>query len=443
MDPVLFGIGLLGLILGGVIAWLLSKNQMQSKVSNARMESEALKQRSEEAEREVIRLRTELSDERNQVLELNRQLSGLEADYRNLQEKLSDQKTELDNIHQRFTHEFKNLANQILEEKSRKFTEQNRTNIDGILGPLKERIEKFEQKVERSSKESLQWNATLKEQLTNLKELNQQVTREAENLTRALRGDSKTQGGWGEMQLEAILSKTGLEKDVHYFKEKNFKNEEGKNQRLDFIIKLPDDKYLVLDSKVSLTAYAQYFDTEDEEEKKKLLQRHMMSINTHIKLLSEKNYQNLYEINQPDYVMMFVANEPALTMALKEDHSLYEKALESNVVLVSTSTLMATMRTISYIWKQDLQNKNALEIARQAGALYDKFTAFSEDLVRVGRNLEQTQGSYRDAMKKLSEGKGNLVRRAEVLRELGAKASKQMDQRLIERAGDDKTEPKQ
>jgi DNA recombination protein RmuC len=190
----------------------------------------------------------------------------------------------------------------------------------------------------------------------------------------------------------------------------------------------------VLDSKVSLTAYAQYFDTDDEQERKAYLQKHMTSLHAHIKVLSEKNYQNLYDINQPDYVMMFVANEPALTIALREDPGLYERALENNIVLVSTSTLMATLRTISYIWKQDLQNKNALEIARQAGSLYDKFTAFTEDLIKVGRNIEQTQGAYGDAMKKLSEGRGNLVRRAEKLRELGAKASKQMDQRLIERS---------
>ncbi len=437
MDITLIIIGISGLAIGGAFAWLLAGRKYGSAIDAVRNESEHLRLKNEETEKEADRLRAELSAERNEILELNRQLSGTEADYRNLQEKLQDQKKELEDIREKFSLEFKNLANQIFEEKSKKFTEQNRTNLDDLLSPLKERIEKFEQKVERSNKDNLQWNSQLREQLNHLKELNRQVTREAESLTRALRGDSKTQGGWGEMQLEAILSKTGLQKDIHYFTEKNFKNEEGRNQRVDFIIKLPDEKYLVLDSKVSLTAYAQYFDTEDEDERKAHLQKHMMSINGHIKLLSEKNYQNLYEINQPDYVMMFVANEPALTLALREDATLYERALEHNIVLVSTSTLMATLRTISYIWKQDLQNKNALEIAQQAGSLYDKFTAFTEDLVKVGKNIEQTQGSYRDAMKKLSEGRGNLVRRAEKLRELGAKASKQMDQRLIDRSDEE------
>jgi len=445
MDLLAIVIGIGGLVLGGLVGWLLAGRQHRNQQEALRSDAEHWRLRNQEDQAQAERFREELRIEREKVLALNRQLSGTEADYRNLQEKLADQKTELAQIREKFSLEFKNLANQIFDEKSRKFTEQNKTNIDDLLSPLKERIEKFEQKVERSNRDSLQWNSQLREQLNHLKDLNQQVTKEAENLTRALRGDSKTQGSWGEMQLESILTKTGLLKDVHYFTEKNFKNEEGRNQRLDFIIRLPDEKYLVLDSKVSLTAYARYFDTDDEDERKSNLQKHMLSINGHIKLLAEKNYQNLYDINQPDYVMMFVANEPALTLALREDPGLYERALENNVVLVSTSTLMATLRTISYIWKQDLQNKNAIEIATQAGSLYDKFTAFTEDLVKVGRNIEQTQGSYRDAMKKLSEGRGNLVRRAEKLRELGAKASKQMDQRLIERSEDanDETEVKE
>ncbi len=440
MDITIIGVGLAGILAGGVVAWLWTKNRLSEELDKSRGAAENYRIRFEDALSEQEQVKKELTGEREKVLDLNRELSASEANYRNLEERLKQQKEELENIREKFSHEFKNLANQIFEEKSKKFTEQNRSNIGDLLNPLKERIEKFEEKVERNSKESIQWNTALKEQLNHLKDLNQQVTREAVNLTKALRGDSKTQGGWGEMQLEAILSKTGLEKDIHYFTEKNFKNEDGRNQRLDFIIRLPDEKYLVLDSKVSLTAYAQYFDTEDEATQKDCLQRHMLSINSHIKLLSAKNYQNLYDINQPDYVMMFIANEPALTIALKEDPNLYEKALENNIVLVSTSTLMATLRTISYIWKQDLQNKNALEIARQAGSLYDKFTSFTDDLVKVGKNLEQTQGTYREAMKKLSEGRGNLVRKAEKLRELGAKTSKNMDNRLIDRAGDEEND---
>lgn len=395
-----------------------------------------LKSKLGDLEKEAAECVQELKQEREKVIQLSSRNSSLEANYRNLQERLEEHKKEVAELQQRFTVEFKHLAQEIFEEKSKKFTDQNKTNLAELLNPLKEKITTFEKKVEDTNKESLKWNSSLSEQIKNLRELNQQITKEAENLTKALKGDSKSQGSWGEMQLEAILEKAGLQKDIHYFKEKNFKNEDGSNQRPDYIIKLPDDKYLVLDSKVSLTAYTNFFNAENEAEQARMLKQHLDSVNGHIKLLSERNYQNLYEISQPDYVMMFVANEPALTVALREDQALYEKALDKNIVLVSTTTLLATLRTISYIWKQDLQNKNAEEIARQAGALYDKFDGFVADLVKVGNNLKQTRENYEAAMNKLVDGKDNLVRKTERLRELGAKTSKQLDQRLIERAKD-------
>ena len=395
-----------------------------------------LKGKLEDVEREAAGLVQEVKVERDKVMQLSTRNSTLEANYRNLQERLEEHKKEVTELQQRFTVEFKHLAQEIFEEKSKKFTDQNKVNIAEVLNPLKEKIAEFEKKVEDTNKDSLKWNSSLSEQIKNLKELNQQITKEAENLTRALKGESKSQGSWGEMQLEAILEKAGLQKDIHYFKERNFKNEDGSNQRPDYIIKLPDDKYLVLDSKVSLTAYTNFFNTDNEAEQAKFLKQHLDSIYSHIKLLSERNYQNLYEISQPDYVMMFVANEPALTVALKEDQALYEKALDRNMVLVSTTTLLATLRTISYIWKQDLQNKNAEEIARQAGSLYDKFEGFVSDLVKVGNSLKQTKENYDGAMNKLVDGKDNLVRKTERLRELGAKTSKQLDPRLIERSKD-------
>ncbi len=425
---------LLGLVVGAISAWLITKYKFEAKIQQISTEGRLEQDRLSSAKEQLQSVEEELGKEREKTMDLNARLTSSQSDYRHLEEKLKEQKAELEQIREKFTHEFRNLANEILEEKSKKFTDQNKTNITQLLDPLKERIEKFEQKVDRSSKESLQWNSALREQLNHLKELNQQVTREAENLTKALKGDSKRQGNWGEMQLEAILAKAGLEKDIHYYKEQNYKSEDGRNQRLDYIIRLPDEKFLVLDSKVSLTAYSEYFEAEGDEGQKRAIKRHMDSVYGHIKTLSEKNYQNLYDINQPDYIMMFVANEPALSVALREDQALYEKALDKNIVLVSTSTLMATLRTISYIWKQDLQNKNALEIARQAGSLYDKFTSFTDDLVKVGKHLDQTKGSYQEAVKKLYDGKDNLIRKTERLRELGAKTSKQMDQRLLDRA---------
>lgn len=424
----------IGLLIGGLLAWFAMRSKFLSENQQTGGLLLAEREKAKTLDLRLIEQKKELEAERNKASALATNLSATEADYRNLEEKLKERKKEIEELQNQFAFQFKNLANDIFEEKSKKFTEQNKTNLSEILNPLKEKITDFEKKVEQTNKESIDRNSALREQLVNLKELNQQITKEASNLSKALKGDSKTQGTWGEIQLEAILERAGLQKDIHYFKEKNFKNEEGLNQRLDYIIKLPDDKYLVLDSKVSLTAYSEYYNTSDEVEQSKFLKSHLDSVYSHIKLLSEKNYQNLYEINQPDYVMMFLANEPALTLALKEDNSLYEKALDKNIALVSATTLLATLRTIGYIWKQDLQNKNALEIARQAGSLYDKFHTLIEDLTKVGNNLKSTQNSYQDAMNKLIEGKDNLVRKTERLKELGAKTTKQLSQQLLDRA---------
>jgi DNA recombination protein RmuC len=431
-----------GIALGAVLAYFIVKSQIQPNTELQQIQKEKQgillqlnlnKNEKESVKADLIAERKELQFQREKNLQITRQLAGLEADYKNLQEKLYDQKNELKSIQEQFKSEFKNLAQDIFEEKSKKFTDQNKTNIGALLNPLKDKIEKFEERAEKTSKENLLWNSALKEQITSLKELNLQITKEAENLTKALKGDSKAQGNWGEMQLEAILDKVGLQKGTHYEKEKNYKAENGTNQRLDYIIKMPDSKFLVLDSKVSLTAYSSYFGAEDDTTQSKFLKNHMDSIYSHIKILGDKNYQNLYEINQPDFILMFIANEPALMLALKEDENLYEKALNKNIVLVSTSTLMATLRTISYIWKQDSQNKNAIEIAVQAGKLYDKFVNFSEDLIRVGTHLEGTQKSYTEAMKKLSSGKDNLVKKSERLKKLGARTSKQINNTLLDR----------
>ena len=345
-------------------------------------------------------------------------------------EKKSEELKQMKNI---LSLEFKNLANEIFEEKSKKFSSNNKETISTILDPLKERIQNFENKVEKSNQANSEWNGRLQEQIKSLKELNLQMSKEAENLTHALKGDSKTQGNWGELQVENILKKVGLKEGVGYDKEKNFKNEDDDNQRPDYIVNLPDGKNIIIDSKVSLTAYANYFNTKNSDEKKNLLKDHVKSVNNHVKNLSEKNYQNL-ELNQPDYILMFIANEPALGLALIEDSQIYDKALENNIIIVSTSTLLATLSTVAFMWKQDNQNKHALEIARQAGALYDKFCSFSDELIKVGSNIDSTKKTYSNAMKKLVDGKDNLVRKSERLKELGAKASKKINSKLIDRA---------
>ncbi len=340
---------------------------------------------------------------------------------------------EINQLKEILTLEFKNLANEIIDEKTKKMSELNKENISSILNPLKENIERFEKKVENSNRDALEFNAVLKTEINHLKSETLRMRDDANNLANALRGESKTQGDWGEQQMETILNAAGLEKNIHYEKEKNLKNENMDNQRLDYVVKLPGNKCIVIDSKVSLVAYVNYYNTDDKEEKKYFLKEHLKSINTHITTLSNKNYQDL-DINQPDYILMFMANEPAFKLAVLEDVSLYNKAIDKNIVMVTNSTLFATLKTVAYMWKQDKANKNAIEIARQAGSLYDKFQSFSEDLIKVGNNLNSTKSTYEEAMRKLTEGKDNLVRKTERLKELGAKASKKINSKLIERS---------
>ena len=348
-------------------------------------------------------------------------------------DKTNDSTEELDKIKEILGLEFKNLANEIFDEKTKKITDLNKENISSILNPLRENIERFERKVETSNKDALEFNAILKSEINHLKSETLKMRDDANNLANALRGESKTQGNWGEQQMETILNAAGLEKNIHYEKEKNIKTENLDNQRLDYIVKLPGDKCIVIDSKVSLVAYVNYYNAEDDEEKKIHLKEHLKSINNHITTLSNKNYQDL-DINQPDYVLMFMANEPAFKLAVLEDVSIYNKAIDKNIVMVTNSTLFATLKTVAYMWKQDKANKNAIEIARQAGSLYDKFQSFSEDLIKVGNNLNTTKNTYEDAMKKLTDGKDNLVRKTERLRELGAKTSKKINPKLVDRS---------
>lgn len=357
----------------------------------------------------------------------------LQAQNNSLQEKLSTQKEELEKMQQKFAIEFENIASRIVKQNTSEFSETNKKKLNEVLNPLKEKLGEFELKVQSTYEKGLKERSTLAEQIKNLAELNKQMHTDAQNLTNALKGDSKTQGNWGEFQLEKILERAGLEKGIHYEKEHNLKTDLGANQRLDYIIKLPDDKHLIIDSKVSLTAYNNYFNEEDDVLKAQFLKDHISSVMEHINSLSSKNYQNL-NITQPDYVMLFLANEPALTLALKKEPRLFEKALEKNIVLVSSSTLLATLRTISYIWKTDKQNKNAKEIADQAGKLYDKFVGFTGDLLEVGKKMEGASKSYETAMKKLSTGSGNLVGRVQKLKKLGASttSNKTIEQSLLD-----------
>lgn len=379
-------------------------------------------------------------DEKRQILQekelLGNKIVRYQADLEHLQQVNQEQKEEVEKLQEKFTKDFENLANKILDEKSSKFTEQNQKNIKLILSPLQEKIQLFERKVEETQKENISIHSALKEQLLHLQSQNLKITQEAENLTKALKGDSKMQGNWGELVLERVLEKSGLEKDREYSVQQSFKREDGSRVMPDVIIHLPDGKKMVVDSKVSLTDYERFTNAE-EIDKPKFLKDHINSLRRHVEQLSAKKYEDLYEMESPDFVLMFVPIEPAFAIAINEDSSLYNKAFEQNIVIVTPSTLLATLRTIDTMWNNEKQQKNAIEIARQAGALYDKFEGFMNDLTKVGKKMDEAKSEYKGAMNKLFEGRGNIITSIEKLKKMGAKAKKSLSEPILKRAKED------
>ena len=402
------------------------KEQFQSEKSNFEKQLAA-----SSAEKETIR---------NEKDSLAIQLSKKEVDFENLWERNKEQKEEVEKLQEKFTKEFENLANKILEEKSNKFTEQNKENMKNILSPLQDKIQLFEKKVEDTHKESIDYHAALRQQILGLREMNEQMSKETINLTKALKGDSKMQGNWGELVLERVLEKSGLEKDREYYVQQSHTNTDGQRVFPDVVINLPDGKKMIVDSKVSLTAYEKYVNEEDDTLKNGYLKEHVNSIKRHVEQLGEKNYQDLYQIESPDFVLLFIPMEPAFAIALNEDLTLYNKAFEKNIVIVTPSTLLATLRTIDSMWTNQKQQENALEIARQAGALYDKFEGFVADLVKVGNKIKDSKTEYDNAMNKLVEGKGNLINSVERLKKMGAKAKKSLPENILKRSGADENE---
>ncbi|GAA0728149.1 DNA recombination protein RmuC [Aquimarina litoralis] len=415
--------------------------QLEETKKTATQQLELTKQQQqvqkEALEKQLLEIGKERDEIRREKEFLNTELTRRNTEFENLQLKNQEQKGEVEKLQEKFTKEFENLANKILDEKSNKFTEQNKENIKNILNPLQEKINTFEKKVEQTHKESIDYHAALRQQILGLKDLNEQMSKEATNLTKALKGDSKMQGNWGELVLERVLEKSGLEKDREYFVQQSFTTAEGQRVLPDVVIHLPDNKKMIIDSKVTLTAYERYVNEDDETIRNTYLKEHITSLKRHIDQLAEKNYQDLYDIESPDFVLLFVPIEPAFAIAINGDNKLYNQAFEKNIVIVTPSTLLATLRTIDTMWNNEKQQRNAIEIARQAGALYDKFEGLMKDLTGVGKKIDDAKKDYASAMNKLVEGRGNLITSVEKLKKMGAKAKKSLPEAIIKRASED------
>jgi DNA recombination protein RmuC len=367
-----------------------------------------------------VRAETELAAERRQSAD---KLATLQQSAQEAKTVLSDQ--------------FKNLANEILEEKSKRFAEQNQQNLDILLKPLQEKLTDFRKQVDETYQSEARERFALKQEVEKLAGLNLRMTDETRALTNALKGESKTQGDWGELVLETILENSGLRKGEEYLVQDTQTISDGSRLQPDVVIRLPESKHLVIDSKVSITAYTRYIQADDDSIKTAELNSHVLSIKQHIQGLSAKNYQDLYGVGSIDFVLMFIPIEPAFLAAMRHAPDIYQEALKKNIVIVCPSTLLATVRTVAHLWRQEHQNRNAQEIARQCASLYDKFVGFVEDLDKVGQRLEQAQISYADAVGKLKTGRGNLIRTAENVKKLGVKPNKSLPSKLTDVADDE------
>lgn len=408
--------------------------QLQKQIEELSHEKSTLEERSRILKEQSDNYLEQVREKSDTILDLNKELTAARSELANLEKKLSEQKEETSRLQEQFRNEFKNLANEILEEKTRKFTEQNRTKLDELLKPLGEKLRDFEKKVEETYDKESKQRFSLEKEIKNLSDLNQQISKEASNLTNALKGQAKTQGNWGEFILETILEKSGLTRDREFFVQSTYATQQGSRLQPDVVVVYPGDHYLVIDSKVSLVAYERFSSAETKEEQEAASREHLISVKNHITELGRKNYQDIYALKSLDFVMLFMPIEPAYLLAMQADPNLWNYAYEKRVLLISPTNLIAALRLIANLWRVEYQNKNALEIARQSGELYDKFAGFLGDLEDIGTKLDATQRVYDASMNKLSTGKGNLIRRVETLKTLGAKAGKEMPRSLLDRS---------
>lgn len=444
----------MGIVVGALLAWIVAYFKTRHQLAEARQQGETeiaiLKERlsgqnvaAEQAGQRMLEVQSTLNEQQqllaayqSKIVELE---TRLEAERLQATEKLAL----LEATRSEFGNQFQLLANQILEEKSKKFAEQNQLNLGGILLPLQEKIKEFQTQVANTYDKESKERLTLKNEIERLAALNGKISEDAINLTQALKGSNKTQGIWGEMVLETVLESSGLRRGEEYQVQTSFDREDGGQHRPDVIIHLPEGRHMVVDAKMSLVAYERFVSSANDEDRAESLKQHLISVRTHIKGLSDKNYQTLTGLKAPDFVMLFIAVEPAFMLAFSHDQSLFNDALSKNVLLVSPSTLLANLRTIAYIWRQEKQNRNAQEIAQQCAKLYDKFVGFVDDLEDIGKKLGQTQKSFDDAKSKLSSGRGNLIRQVEQVKKLGVKPTKNLPAQLVDELLDDESEDEQ
>jgi len=437
---------LIGLLVGGIAVWFIQAYRLASQAGLSSEQAEALQGRMKELEMggaqkdeqirylegDLVLTRKTLAEKQAAEVELREKLAREETERLSSLRRVEDQRKEFETVKNQLKVDFQNLANRILEDKSKKFTDQNRDNIDNLLKPLNEKIKAFRERLEKNHETQSRDQVQLREQIKTLTELNVRMSEEANNLTQALKGESKTMGNWGEMVLETLLEHSGLTRGEEYVVQASFQTEDGRRSQPDVVINLPDKKHLVIDAKVSLVAYERWCSSENADDKRQHLKDHMASIKQHVSELAQKNYQDLYQVSAPDYVLMFVPLDPALILALQTDPSLFMEAFDRGVFLVCPATLLFALRTVANLWRREKQNRNAMDIAKRGGDLYDKFVGFYNQLTKLGDCLKRTQDCYDDSMNKLKTGKGSLVRRVEMIKELGARASKALPDHATE-----------
>lgn len=413
-----FFFALLVLAVVGIIAWNLrqQKGQLQQSLEHAQSEQQQLLQRATQAESQLQTLQATAQQERHSMDEKMRMLQASE---------------------ERLTQQFENLANKIFEQKSQGLQQQHQQTLNATLEPFKQQLDAFKRQVQTQYTDEAKERSALKSEIMTLRDLNKQMAHEAEALTKALKGDTKQQGNWGELVLERILEQSGLREGHEYQTQSHHRDEDGRSFKPDVIVHLPNQKDVVIDSKVSLSAYERYFNCDDEQQKERLLNEHVQSLKQHIKQLGKKNYQQLEGLRTLDYVLMFVPVEPAFLLAVDREPELIKMALEQQIMLVSPTNLLVALRTVHNIWQYEYQNRNAEKIAAEAGKLYDKFVGFIDDLDKVGNSLRTLDNRYQDAMKKLSTGRGNLVSRVENFREMGVQTSKRIGDNWLDGVDED------